>query len=269
MPWKLDGTFERINGDFTGNVWTQDQIAGIKVIAARHDVHDADIGTGIEGSLNTNGYNAMLANLDAGGFRVVNMLAGIGALDAVNVTQLDSVESQVTQNTDDIAAINTSDPDSIITAATFDALDLNLDRIVGDFVVPLRRFNHFKAGQIIRHLGVDLVAAAVTAVDTQVANRWYMFNNGTGTMDLNFIRPTGEDVDPGGLGENYFTEGLIIIENGGTPALPTLQGDGVDINPSKIIGSPTLNAGTSYTLSYMIQRTVGDVYRESYIWSAP
>jgi hypothetical protein len=266
MPWQLNGTFLRINPDYDGDVWTKDQQAGIKVIAARHDVHDADLAAGIAKCVNIDGYNAMLANLDMGGFRITNLLAGIGALDGVNKTQLDTVEAKADQNALDIAAINTSDPDSIITAATFDALDLSLERTVGDFVVPLRRFNDFKAGQIIRHLGVDLTAALVTDVDTQVANRWYMLNNLTGTMDINFIRPTGADAD---LGENYFTEGLIIIENGGTPALPTLQGDGVDINPSNIIGSPTLNAGTSYTLSYMIQRTLGDVYRESYIWSAP
>ena len=267
MPWQIDGTFLRVNPDFQGtNVWQQDQQATIKIIAARHDIHDQDLATGIANCLNLDGYNAMRNNLNMGGFLIRSMSPGTSGTDAVNKDQLDVVDAKADQNALDIASIQTSDPDSIITAAAFNALDLTLARNIGNFVVPMRRFNDFKAGQIIRHLGIDLTAQAVTVVDTQLGNRWYMYNNLTGTMDINFDRPQGADAD---LGENFFTEGMIIIENGATPALPTIQADGVDVNPSEIIGSPTLNAGTRYTLSYSIQRTTGDVYRQAFIWSTP
>jgi hypothetical protein len=267
MPWNINGTFTRVNPDFSGNnVWQQDQGAGIKIIAARHDSHDEDLGQGIAKCINIDGYNSMLANFDVGNFKVVNMSPGTGGTDAVNKDQLDVVDAKADKNASDIAAIQTSDPDSIITAVNFDALDMNFLRASGNFVVPLRRFNDLKAGQIIRHIGADLTAQAVTTVDTQLGNRWYMYNNLTGTMDINFDRPAGADAD---LGENYFTEGMIIIENGGTPALPTIQADGVDVSPSEIIGSPTLNAGSRYTLSYSIQRIAGDVYRQAFIWSTP
>jgi hypothetical protein len=266
MPWQSNGTFLRINPDFSGPiVWQEDQQASYKVIASRHDIHDQDLAVGISNALNLDGYNAMRANINAGGYRVVNMIDGVGSTDAATVAQLDEVKDQVNENTADIAAIQTSDPDSIITAMNFtDAKSLVAVRTNGNFTVPLKKFEEFKASKIIRHLGIDLTAAAVTPVNTQAGNRFYMYNNLTGTMQINIIRPTGTDPE---LGQNYFTEGLIIIENGATPALPQLQGDGVAISPSSIIGSPTLNAGTRYTLSYSIQRTTGNVYREAYIWS--
>jgi hypothetical protein len=270
MPWLISGVFERISPPYTGStVWEQNRQGGYKIVSSRHDTHDQDMAIGITQSLNVEGYNQMLANMNMGGFRITNLLAGIGDTDAVNLAQLDAVEAQVIDNTSDIAAIKTSDPDSIITAVNWDFTNLTHVRTNGNYVVELKRFDQFKAGQIIRHNGVDLTWAAVTEVDTQVANRWYLYNNTPGTFDLNFIYPTGADPDLPDGGENYFTEGMIIIENGGTPSLPTIQAGGIDVSPSSIIGSPTLNAGTRYTLSYSIQRTLGDVYRVAYIWSAP
>jgi hypothetical protein len=73
MPWKSDGTFVRINPDFEGNVWQDDQEAGIKVIATRHDFHDNDIAGGIADCLNLDGLNAMRADLNMGGFKIYNI----------------------------------------------------------------------------------------------------------------------------------------------------------------------------------------------------
>jgi hypothetical protein len=265
MPWQLDGSFLRVNPDFQGNtVWQQDQQSTIKIIAARHDFHDEDLAVGISKSLNTDGYNAMQANLNMGSFRINSMSPGTSGTDAVNKDQLDVVDAKADQNASDIAAIQTSDPNSIISAATFNALDLTLDRNIGDFVVPLRRFNDFKAGQIIRHIGKDLTPTANMTVDTQLANRFYLLNNLGNVAVLNFDRPNGDDSD---LGPNYFTEGMIVIQNGTTPAALSLQADGVAVDPSKIVGAPSASSNVTYTLSYIIQRTAGDVYRESYIWS--
>ncbi|RLC00163.1 MAG: hypothetical protein DRH90_19045, partial [Deltaproteobacteria bacterium] len=68
--------FERINGpdpQFKGDdVWQDDQKASIKVIAVRHDYHDEDIAQGIAQCLNINGLNAMKADLNLGGFNLIN-----------------------------------------------------------------------------------------------------------------------------------------------------------------------------------------------------
>jgi len=72
-PWKSDGTFERTNNQFDGDdVWQEDQQAGIKVIASRHDIHDEDLAQGIASCLNLDGLNAMRADLDLGGFKIIN-----------------------------------------------------------------------------------------------------------------------------------------------------------------------------------------------------
>ena len=278
MPWLNTGVFERFVGtspNFTGpDIWQQDQSAGIKIVDARHDVHDQDIAAGITSTVNLDGYTTMRANFDMGSFRIVNVDDAIDPLDAVNKQQLDVVDAKADQNAVDIAAIQTSDPNSIITDVTWDNTVLTHDRTNGDFVPELKRFDDFKLGQKLRLLGQDLTAVLApltTDVDTNTGNRFYMANNAiAGGIDLNIIRPVGADgTSPVGLGENYFVEGLVIVENLATPSLITLQADGVDVDPSDIIGAPTLNANTTYTLSYIIQRVTGDVYREAYVWSAP
>ena len=73
MPWTTGGEFVRTNNQFSGaDVWQDDQQAAIKIIASRHDFHDEDLANGIQQSLNTSGYNKMLADLDMNGFSVVN-----------------------------------------------------------------------------------------------------------------------------------------------------------------------------------------------------
>ena len=72
MPWQPDGTFLRINPDYTGNVWDKDQKADIKVIATRHDFHDQDLADGIARCLNIDGYNKMFADLDMNNYKIIN-----------------------------------------------------------------------------------------------------------------------------------------------------------------------------------------------------
>lgn len=86
MPWQIDGTFLRVNPDYSaspsGELWGKDLSAqpSIKIIASRHDYHDQDIGNGIAASLNLDGFNAMRADLQMGGFKIVNL----GAATALN-----------------------------------------------------------------------------------------------------------------------------------------------------------------------------------------
>jgi hypothetical protein len=91
MPWLVTGVFERENGldpQFKGKeVWQDDLTAGIKIIASRHDYHDQDIADGVAACLNLDGYNAMRANLDMGGFKFVNAADGTLVTDPATVGQ--------------------------------------------------------------------------------------------------------------------------------------------------------------------------------------
>jgi hypothetical protein len=273
MPWNaVTKVVDRVNPDFSGPiVWQEDQQATIKIIASRHDYHDQDLADAITATVNLDGYTVMRADFDMGGFKITNLLAGTNPLDAVNFTQLDDVQTQVTANAVAIAAINTSDPASIITAVDWDAsvlpyVTLEHVRTSGNFLVDLKRFDDFKSGAQTRFFGQDLTPAATTDVDPATGTRFYMLNNSGGATNINIIRPTGIDDD---LGEEYFIEGLVVIDNGAAPATLTLQADGVNVDASKIIGAPTANINTTFTLSYMVERITGDIYREAYVWSAP
>ncbi len=82
MPWQNDGTFLRVTNNTSeeqgDRLWQQDLSASVKIIASRHDVHDHDLASGIAACMNLDGYNAMRANLDMGGFKVVNTTPGAG-----------------------------------------------------------------------------------------------------------------------------------------------------------------------------------------------
>lgn len=91
MPWLPDGTFFRDNSVHDGpTVWQQDDEAGYKIVDELHDIHDQDLAQGIEQSLNVNGFNSMLANLNMGGFTITNMEKGSTPLDAAQRGELAS-----------------------------------------------------------------------------------------------------------------------------------------------------------------------------------
>lgn len=94
MPWQLDGTFLRVNPDYSespsGELWGKDlkSTPSIKIIASRHDWHDHDLGQGIEECLNIDGLNAMRANLDMGGFKIINTVDGTNNTDYATFGQV-------------------------------------------------------------------------------------------------------------------------------------------------------------------------------------
>lgn len=72
MPWE-NGRFTRENPDFSGpDCWRLDQRNGTKIEADRHDHHDQDLSDGINNCLAKDGSNQMRADLDLGGFKLVN-----------------------------------------------------------------------------------------------------------------------------------------------------------------------------------------------------
>lgn len=76
MAWDGNGSFSRTNGDKTGaTAWQQDQSAGVKIRADRHDTHDQDLAGGINNCLTKDGQNTPTADLPMGGRKHTNVSA--------------------------------------------------------------------------------------------------------------------------------------------------------------------------------------------------
>ena len=267
MPWQANGTFLRINPDFTGQVWAQDQQATIKIVATRHDFHDQDIADGIANALSLDGYNTMRAAIKMGNSKITGMANGTGAADAVTLFQLDEVETKVDANTAAIQEIGVQG--DIITAQSWDGAELKSTRTNGDFDTDLHVMNATTSyllrigdtannGVIRQKIAEHGTGTGIESIDVMVAGRHHISNDGAFQIDLDL---TGVILDAE-LDDDYEQEGMIIIDNLATPGTITLGTAG------EVIGTQTLNANLAQILSYFIQRRGGtnSVY---YVWSAP
>ncbi len=148
-----------------------------------------------------------------------------------------------------------------ITTITWSSNTLTFNRAEGvPTTVNIKRMDEFKSGGVIRHISSNSIGP-VQQADTTTQSRFTVDNNGN--MTLNMIRPTGADPE---LGETYCVEGSVLITNGATPGTITLNGDGVAIPAVKILGAQNTDVNAVMVLSYVIHRTVGDVYSEVYSW---
>jgi hypothetical protein len=283
MPWDTpQKKFIRENGRFVGPVvWDDDAVADVDVDSLGHDTHDQDIADGITQTLNINGINAMLANLDVGTFKLVNVLAGTGATDGINKGQLDAVQTQVTDNTAGLAdtveeapidgiAYNRRDAgwqeaaggasvNDLITAQSWDGVTFLSTRANGDFSTPMTLLvpTDFKSNGSIRHLS----AAVTTTVNPVNGGRYTLAAT---TQILNIIPPTGTDAN---LLEDYEVEGSVLVTNTGVDTI-TLQQGGIPVLAGDILGVQPTSSGVKYLLTYVIHRSAGDAYNSLYIWSA-
>jgi hypothetical protein len=107
MPWQ-GGNAVRNNGTFTGNqVWQDDAAAGTKILASNHDNHDQDLADMIGETLHRGGQNAILADIDWGGYRINNLAAPVVALDAANKGYVDGLDTAARAYTDaEVAALD-------------------------------------------------------------------------------------------------------------------------------------------------------------------
>lgn len=87
MPWS-GGNFGRTNGTYSGAaVWQSDLGASIKIVAARHDVHDKDLSDGIDACLHKGGQNSPSANISWGNYKITALGDGSSASDAATYGQ--------------------------------------------------------------------------------------------------------------------------------------------------------------------------------------
>jgi hypothetical protein len=284
MPWDTPlKKFIRENGRFVGPVvWNDDAVADVDVDSLGHDTHDQDIADGITQTLNIDGINEMMADLDVGTFKLVNVVAGTVATDGINKGQLDAVETQVNDNTAGLAdaveeapidgiAYNRRDAgwqeaaggasvNDLITDQNWDGQIFTSTRANGNFTTNMELLvpDDFRSNGSIRHKG--LVAA--TLIVPATGGR-YLLTAST-SQNLDFTLPTGVDAY---LGEHYVVEGNILVTNTGISTI-TLQEDGVDVLAQDIRGTQPTASGERYTLTYIIHRLADDNYVSRYIWSA-
>ena len=128
------------------------------------------------------------------------------------------------------------------------------------FTVDIKEFVEFKSGGIIRHLSSNSIGA-VQQADTTDQSRFTADNDGN--MTLTVIRPTGADPD---LGEVYCVEGSVLITNGATPGVVTLNNDAGAIPAVNILGVQNTDINAIMILTYCIHREAGDTYHEVYSW---
>jgi hypothetical protein len=203
----------------------------------------------------------MLANIDINGFKVINLIPGVDDTDSVNMAQQNALADLVQTNTDDIAAIETSSPDNAITGMTWDGSILELIRVNPNFTVNMNFHTEFKNDGSIRHSTEVVQGATNVTLDAESTCRFFLDNDVAGTLNITITKPTGIDDD---LGEEYWTEGMVVIQNGALFSTPILVG----VAPQDIIGSPSATLDVRYVLSWMILRQAGDVYLETYVWSS-
>lgn len=96
MPYDSQGNFTRVMN------WQDDAANGVAIVASRHDDEDDNFAQGFNEVVCRDGRAPMTGALKMGSFKVTGMANGTTANDAVNKSQLDSVQTTLT------AAISTA-----------------------------------------------------------------------------------------------------------------------------------------------------------------
>lgn len=232
----------RTNGRNVGPViWDQDAIAGQVIDSQGHDTNDQTLADSISETLNINGINSMLSDLDVGSHKVINVANGVNPLDAVNVSQLQAVGGG-----------------GLITSQSWDGTSFTSTRVAeAPFTTDMQLKASIKSRGKLRHLLTNAGLNNVV-INPDIANRYTVQNNSA--MSVTMTYPSGADPQ---LGENYQLEGSVMFENVTGVGLVTLVG----VDPSDILGVQPLGVGDKYLLSYIVQ-IIGGTVNELWIWSA-
>jgi hypothetical protein len=167
-------------------IWDQDATNSQVIDSLGHDHHDQGMADSITDTLHLRGWNQMLADLNAGGFKVIGMAVGVAVTDAVNMSQLNSTNAAV-------QALQTWQAGPTL-------------------------ISDLKSGGKIRHKSVGYTGATVLA-DASTNTRFTLVCNSN--INLTIQKPNADDPQ---LGTDYCVEGSILITNGATPGNITLVG---------------------------------------------
>jgi hypothetical protein len=298
MPWVIGSkSFVRDNSRNVGPVvWTDDATAGQVIDSNGHDFHDQDIADGITECLNIDGINQMLANMDMGGLKVINLAPATLSGEAVDWDLFQTTAAQVITNTSDISD-NTSDisdnTNAIIGKLSKDGsgggmtaiLDMgsnkivNMDNGTGQFDAvtvdqlndevnnktnyPLIIVDSLKSDGPIRQTLINELEGDA-AIDVSLFNQFQITNIGALTITFSGY-PSGTDPD---IGDDYIVKGTINVINGpgGSPPGAIIIADIPGTN-ERTIGAPGTTASGLSILEYSFTWTLGALV-VIYIWTA-
>lgn len=215
MPFDSEGNFTRVHN------WEEDRQNDIDIVSDRHDEEDDNFANGFNDCMLRDGRATMTGDLDMGNFKVKKVANGTVSTDAVNKSQLDKVNTDVTS-----------------------ALTILINKLwkIGDIKQSVKDANHDNwflcNGQAINRVTYSELFAIIGT----------KFGAGDGTTTFNlpdyrgkFLRGLGGD----SASDIYTTqaEGLPNITGtivGGRANTPSVTGafanDGMDTNASRFDG---------------------------------
>ena len=99
MPYDSQGVFTRVHN------WEEDRMNDIEIVSDRHDQEDDNFANGFNLAFCRDGRAVATGNFKMGNFKVTGMANGESTNDAVNKGQLNSVQSTLQANIDEITAL--------------------------------------------------------------------------------------------------------------------------------------------------------------------
>ena len=98
MPFDSEGNFSRLHN------WEDDRINDIDIVTDHMDAEDDNFADGLSQCFLKNGLAKMQSDINVNNFKVKNVADGTVGTDAVNKSQLDSVNTNLSGNIADLAA---------------------------------------------------------------------------------------------------------------------------------------------------------------------
>lgn len=128
MPFDPQGNFTRVMN------WQDDAANSIPIVASRHDDEDDNFAQGLSNTLCRDGRAAMTGNLKMGSFKITGLGNGTTTNDAVNKSQLDGVQSNLSSsiNTLDGAVVKLTGNQTIAGTKTFSSSPIVPTPTAGD-----------------------------------------------------------------------------------------------------------------------------------------
>lgn len=132
MPFDSEGNFTRIHN------WEDDRLNDIDIASDRHDEEDDNFAEALSSCMLRDGRCTMSGNLDMGNYQIKNVSAGTANSDAVNKSQLNTVDGNAVHKTGDetISGNKTFSGSTVLTSATTTTLNATTATVSGTLNIP-------------------------------------------------------------------------------------------------------------------------------------